>query len=335
MGKMQKRLDNHLARCHKGVTRAVNDNQPILHSPSSDLRVTCLLPGCGKQILHLSHHLKNMHSGMRVSEYHLEITIKEEIKERRSKQLQEEGKEMENEEVVKDRKLEKVENDENSQVKDHESVNAPDSDVSDGENNNPSCEQEEDDCEEVGGLTVEYSKPCNIESNPEQVEEITIQGLHVHGFSDENLRFLVHNTTPDGVRFFLSSLVRGGSIKTFSQSNICRVMLGEMDVSTLEEIYLHRKYLTSFYRLGRNYPYPDKAMIHRCIACGATERGKCVCPILPKSFYVFCRQECFSDWNCKKCINFDRGPSHACFDFFHCTRCHEQYVSSTKHQPYP
>ena len=84
MGKMQERLDNHLAKCHKGVSRAMNDNQPIL--PPIHLRVTCLLPGCGKEILHLSHHLKNIHCGMCVTEYHA-VVIKEEIKERRSKQL--------------------------------------------------------------------------------------------------------------------------------------------------------------------------------------------------------------------------------------------------------
>lgn len=198
---MQKRLDNHLARCHKGVTRAMNDNQPIL--PPSYLRVTCLLPGCGKEILHLSHHLKNMHHGMRVTEYHAEV-IREEIKERRSKQLQEEGKEMKNKEVMKHKKLEIVEN-ESALVKGHEGVLAPDSDITDG---NCYCEQQ-DDCDQVKEKTAQYSEPSDMEINHEQeegvckqVEEITVQELHVNSFSDEKLRFLVHNTTPDGVRFF-------------------------------------------------------------------------------------------------------------------------------------
>ena len=174
-------------------------------------------------------------------------------------------------------------------MKGHEGVLGLDSDITDGENNYCYCEQ--DDSDQVKEKTVQYSEPSDVEINHKQeegvckqVEETTVQELHVNGFSGEKLRFLVHNTTPDGVRFFLSFLMRRESIKTFSKSKICRVMFGKMLVSTLKEIYLHRKYLTSFCRLGRNYPYPDKGMIHRCIACGATERGKCVCPILPKYF---------------------------------------------------
>lgn len=142
-----------------------------------------------------------------------------------------------------------------------------------------------------------------------------------------------HHTRWSELFFIITN--EGGGFKAFTQSEVCRVLLGKIPVSNRKELYLHRKYLTSFYRMGKNYPYPEKHMIHRCMACGATERGKCVCPILPESFYVFCRQKCSSDWNCKKCVNFDRGPSHACFDFFHCPRCHEKYVASTKHQPYP
>ena len=199
MRKMQKRPDNHLARCHKGVTRAMNDNQSIL--PPSHLRVTCLLPGCGKEILHISHHLKNMHCDMCLTEYHTE-----EIKERRSKQLQEEGKEMKNKEVMKHKKLEKVQN-ESSLVKGHEGVLGLDSDITDGENNYCYCEQ--DDSDQVKEKTVQYSEPSDVEINHKQeegvckqVEETTVQELHVNGFSGEKLRFLVHNTTPDGVRFF-------------------------------------------------------------------------------------------------------------------------------------
>ena len=61
MGKMLKRLSNHLSRCHQGVTRAMNDRQPHFASQSRS-RVTCMLPGCGKEVLHLSKHLKNTHA---------------------------------------------------------------------------------------------------------------------------------------------------------------------------------------------------------------------------------------------------------------------------------
>lgn len=140
------------------------------------------------------------------------------------------------------------------------------------------------------------------------------------GYSDEILRYLVHNTTPHGVRFFLTTIAE------FSQSRLGRVMFGEVHLSMLQCIYRHRQYLTSYYRLRRYHPYHEKEMIHSCVLS---------CPVLPKSFYVFCRQECSSDWNCAKCVSFDRGPSHACFDFFHCGICHERYVASSKHHPYP
>ena len=58
---MLKRLDNHLLNYHKGVTRAENDRQPHSSSKSCKLRVTCMLPGCYKEVLHFLKHLKNIH----------------------------------------------------------------------------------------------------------------------------------------------------------------------------------------------------------------------------------------------------------------------------------
>ena len=72
-----------------------------------------------------------------------------------------------------------------------------------------------------------------------------------NGNSDEILRYLVHNTTPDGVRFFLTAERSGKTIAQFSRSWLCRVVLGEMHLSTLQSIYRYRKYLTSYYRLER------------------------------------------------------------------------------------
>ena len=89
MGKMPKRLDKHLSRCHKGVSRAMNDKYRM-SSPSSDLGVTCLLPGYGKKICHLPHHWKSMHSLMRVTPNHSEVG--EKLREKRSRQLLEEWK---------------------------------------------------------------------------------------------------------------------------------------------------------------------------------------------------------------------------------------------------
>jgi len=89
MGKMLKRLDNHLSRCHKGVSRAMNDKYRM-SSPSSDLGVTCLLPGYGKKKCHLPHQWKSIHSVMHVTLNHPEFG--EKLREKRSRQLLEEGK---------------------------------------------------------------------------------------------------------------------------------------------------------------------------------------------------------------------------------------------------
>jgi len=78
MGKMLKRLDNHLNKFHRGVTRGFNDNQPKRHvlEKSGKSRVTCLLPGCFKEVMHLSRHVRNVHS-ISVSDYRSMLGIKE------------------------------------------------------------------------------------------------------------------------------------------------------------------------------------------------------------------------------------------------------------------
>lgn len=143
-------------------------------------------------------------------------------------------------------------------------------------------------------------------------------------------------TTPQPMGcVFLTAINRpNSSLVQYHHSRVCKIMFGEMHISTLRDIYLHRKYLTSFYRMRRHYPYPDKEMIINCLACGAIKRGSCECPVLPKSFYVFCGQKCSSEWNCKKYFGFDTVASHVCFDF-HCKWCHEDYLSSAGHNPYP
>ena len=151
--------------------------------------------------------------------------------------------------------------------------------------------------------------------------------LHSNEYNDEHLRFLAHNTSADGIWFFLVAIKRlKYSLAQFQKSRICRVMFGEITISTLQDIYLHRMYLMSYYRMSRHYPYPNKEIIEKCLACNATKCGSCECPVLSKSFYVFCRRQCSSKWNCKKCLGFDFTPSHVYFDFFHCERCHEDYL---------
>jgi len=88
MGKMLKRLDNHFNKFHRGVTRGFNDNQPkrrVLEK-SGKSRVTCLLPGCFKEVIHLSRHIRNVHS-ISVSDYRSMLGIKE--REKRKQQRRE------------------------------------------------------------------------------------------------------------------------------------------------------------------------------------------------------------------------------------------------------
>ena len=320
MGKNLKRLDNHLSRKHKGMTRAMNDRQPL--NLQEKTHITCLLPHCGKDVLHLSHHLRNKHSNMSVNEYKTVVgkgqkssnsvivtaTPREERDETKFKEAN----------AKNERKPERNKKEERIEAEDSE-VLASDSDQegsSAGYKERGDREREE---------KIAESDTSDTEVNSQF--DMDLQD----GYTDEMLRYLVHNTTPDGVRFFLAALRSGTTVVQFSRSRLCRDALGERDLPMLQCIY--RQYLTSYYRLQKYYPYPENDMIHSCAACDATERGKCSCPILPKSFYVFCRQKCSGDWHCAKCVNFDRGPSHACFDFFHCEICHDRYVTSTKLQP--
>ena len=336
IGKSLKRLDNHLSKYHKGVTREMNDRQSLNLSRSNKAYVTCLLPHCGKDVLHLYHHLRNKHSNMKVNEYHSTV---DQVR----KPYQREGTEREEEEGNKNRthtkqgKMVTTEEKKREILEKEKTIGAKyspsevlsgDSDtvVITSESNLKRYTKKAD-----GGERDEESDEAYANDLQEE-DDIKLDSNIENGYSDEILRYLVHNTTPDGVRFFLTAVRSGKTIAQFSRSWLCRVVLGEMHLSTLQGIYRYRKY---FIVWKRYHPYPEKGMIHSCVACAATERGKCSCPILPKSFYVFCRQKCLIDWKCTKCINFDRGPSHACFDFFHCAICHERYVASTRHSPYP
>lgn len=296
----------------------MNDQQPVLQHPGK-LQVTCQLPGCGKEVIHLSQHLKNMHS-MSGNEYHLKMNRGQE----NNKQIEIKESQEELMIEVKNFKSDKLNKTEEGVMECYSEVLASDSEMSD-------CDEQAND-REVNGIQQDEEEEGDREED--DIEEDDAVGLQAE-LSDDHLRYLVHNTTPDGVRFFLTSLRKGTTIEQYSHISLCKVTLGKLSISMLKDIYVYHKHLLSFYRMARYYPYPDKDMIHSYLACGASEKGKCSCPVLPKSFYVFARQKCLSDWNCKKCVNFDRTRSHACLDFFHCSRCHEEYGASTKYKPYP
>ena len=350
MGKMLKRLENHLSRCHQGVTRAMNDQQPHFASQSRS-RVTCMLPGCGKEVLHLSKHLKNIHA-MSATDYLAKV------EEERESQGKRKSPSKYHTNIDKTNETHKIKNDESVHDKETTGMGfepVPESDLSKTSTvqDSPDVFRTEDKDPETTGMVfeavpesdssvldfTEQERPDVLRTEDKDAvnfepSKLVLEELNPDTYSEEKLRYLVHNTSPDGVRFLLVYVKRKGGLADFHRSKLCTDILGNMPFSTVKEIYLYRKYLTSFFRLARFYPYPYKEMINSCLACDVMGKGQCSCPVLPKSFYIFCRQKCSSDLNYKKCIYFDHRTSH-CFDFFHCKRCDEDYKASTRHQPYP
>lgn len=65
-----------------------------------------------------------------------------------------------------------------------------------------------------------------------QDAEIILGELTPAEYSEENLTYLVHNTTPDGVRFLLDFVRRKGSLQEFYRTELCKTVLGIMSYST-------------------------------------------------------------------------------------------------------
>ena len=373
MGKMLKRLDNHLARSHKGVTRGFNDKQPYPQTRvSQHFWVRCQFPHCKKEVRHLSRHVKNIHS-LHMQEYEWKFGKKEvsnvlESEGKRAKVmchilLGNANKEERKDEVVSDSGnsvygITSVEDSEDESVREHESG---------GENASAECiiHASGDDnsfyaklCEEdsmckskrknesvhenvikAGSMNYSAREDGNMDGNArkdlkdENVEvkspgreknyvvtttsllrrkngdkeddlnESTVYAYDsdeaADSYNEGRLRYLVHNSSPDGLRY--------------------------------------RQHLMNFYRFSGCYPFPEKVIVRTCLACNANpeEEKPCICPILPEEFYVYCRRSCPETLMCKRCVDFDKGASHKCIDFFHCQRCTEEYKSSTKFQSYP
>ena len=284
-----------------------------------------MLPGCGKEVLHFSKHLKNIHS-ISATEYLARLEERKESKrQRESPYLHcDTLKVDESNETESEGKSDKNYN------KDYENTSEVFKTVPESELTEELNEQD------VSHFTESASGDEHQGQSYKQSQhaEMILQELTPDEYSEKKLRYLVHNTTPDGVRFLLVFLKRKGSLEEFYRTKLCKTVLGNMPYSTIRDIFLYRKHLTSFYRMSRYYPYPDKEMISNCLACDVKQKGQCSCPVLSKSFYIFRRQKCSSDFNCRKCVQFDHRIAH-CFDFFHCQRCDDEYKASTRHQPYP
>lgn len=303
----------------------MNDQQQHFSSKSCRSRVTCTLPGCGKEVLHFAKHLKNIHS-MSATEYLVRLEERKESKRKRESAPLRCGTLHVNE---SNKTVRKAKSDKHCD-KDNKNTSEVLKTVSESELAEELNEQDVSHFNESPSGDEHQLQTCKQSQHAEMI----LQELTPTEFSEEKLRYLVHNTTADGVRFLLVFLKRKGSLEEFYRTELCKTVLGNMPYSTIADIFLCRKYLTSFYRMSRYYPYPDKEMISNCLACDVIQKGQCSCPVLSKAFYVFCRQKCSSDLNCRKCVQFDHRLAH-CFDFFHCQRCDAQYKASSRHQPYP
>ena len=373
MGKMLKRLDNHLARSHKGITRAMNDHQPCPSSNKQNVWMICQFPHCKKQVKHLDKHIKNIHT-MSVEEYHSRFGTEKEQKreenivhERIKEDIEKEGGRVNENANYEDGSVDKNSNAEYSSVDKNSNAeygsvdknsNAEDGSVDQHSNVEDGSVDQHSNAEDGSVDQHSNAEDCSVdkieneddsvnasESGDEHVKEreyvdesVDMNAITVEADGhdlDDKLRFLVHNSSADGLRFLLTFMKKHHSLVAFSQSQLCRVFFKDATLSILRDIYIHRQHLASYYRLSRFYLYPDNGMIKSCLACDITEQGHCTCPVLPKAFYVYCKQECPIYFKCTKCVGFNAGASHKCFDFYHCKRCTEEYNASARYQPYP
>lgn len=364
MGKYLKRLDNHLLRSHKGITRATNDRKPYPSPQAQRAWVKCLFPSCGKQVMHLHNHVKNVHS-LEMKDYKLRFATEKPDKPDKSEVafvntidkwdgMKEDGYALE-ENIsgnMRDMNIRK-ENVEsiggNARKSEHIDGNAiMEDDNMDGtaimEDDNVDGNALEEDNE--GGNIMEDHRTDDLteeedstDGNAREEESPRHTSMRNEGacfiYSREKLRYLVHNSSPDGLRFLLAFMKRHYSLPAFFKTQLCKVFFKNTTLSVLRDIYIYRQHLTSYFRMSQFYPYPSNAMIKNCLACDLTDRGQCRCPVLPEDFYLYCKGACPHSFRCIRCEGDPNRASHKCLDFYHCKRCDFEYKASAKHQPYP
>lgn len=185
--------------------------------------------------------------------------------------------------------------------------------------------------EKLHNLEKMANKICTDHYIRDDTSQIEIESSEE--WSAPTLRFLIHNTCSYSVRSLLSFVEQKGSVAEYHKLESCKEVFGPVSLSFLEEVYKHKIPIMSFYnKKGR---YPDGDRVEKCIACNKTG-GKCECPALDTSIYLFCRQPCVKDkFDCDKCKKWIQISTHLCYDFFFCEICDEEFKSSQKHKPYP
>ena len=152
-----------------------------------------MLPGCGKEVLHFAKHLKNIHS-MSATEYLVRLEERKESKRKRESPYLHCGTLHVNESNTTVRKGKSDKHNKNtSEVL----KTVPESELAEELN-----EQDASHFIESPSGDEHQVQSCK----QSQLAEMILQELTPAEYSDEKLRYLVHNTTADGVRFLASCI---------------------------------------------------------------------------------------------------------------------------------
>ena len=347
------RLDNHLSKFHRGITRAMNDRLPR-PLETSQLLVSCPLPNCGKTVKYLAKHKKNQHSQKELDNFTRQKKLESNIPcpSQESVHMQElsgslnveggQGLDNFKQIPVNSKKIAEKEvagTTVRGKMSDEDDDGVPDQCAK------PTCAAHSTALCITSTASVKRDRNCDYKRSQQThsgMEHLNLDENTV--YSEDKLRFLIHSMTADGLRFFLAFVAREKRspscteltqiFKKFCNSKLCKALFQDnVTFAMLVDIYKSRKVLYSFYRHSQFYPLPENNMIANCLACKMNDNGQCSCPILPISFYLHCRQRRdLSVYPCSKCQKVDGILTHMCLDFYHCKKCNEEYNTSLKYK---
>ena len=311
VGKHFMRLDCHLSRCHKGITRAMNERlaMPSWAEQNSNKNGSkCMIHSCKKQVKHLERHLSNVHR-MTYATYLEETKCTDPV-------IPSEQSFSPNKHV----RLSELIGSSSSFICQNELI-VPDTPEWKYKNN---AKAKKD--------GVKCSDSESVQSGSGVVTNVVTRDLSrsfdaAEKESREWLRFLVHNTNSYMVRSLLVYLKQhpNRSISDYYHTKLREDVFGNVSLSSLKNVYVKRCKLLSYYRRLGCYPNEGGRKVDTCLACDK-KNGKCDCPKTSPSFYVYCRYHCHLTFDCNKCKKTSTGNRfHDCFDFFFCKTCDEYY----------
>ena len=311
VGKHFMRLDCHLNRCHKGITRAMNERlaMPSWEKQNSDRNGSkCMLHSCKKQVKHLERHLCNVHgmtyaTYLEETKYHDPVTPTEQN--------------FSPKKLVRLSKL--IESSSNFTHQNDLIVRG-------------TPEWKYKDKTEAKKESVKCSGSESVQSASVLDVHLVARDLNRSFDSEENeslewLRFLVHNTNSYSLRSLLIYLKQhpSRSINDYYHTKLREDVFGTISLSFLKNVYVKRHKLLSYYKRLGYFPNEGGRRVGTCLACGK-KGGKCDCPKISQSFYVYCRYHCPLKFGCNKCKKTSAKKNfHDCFDFFFCKTCDEYY----------